>query len=229
MNIISNEKKIARYAKIGMWTSMIGLVFLIGAVIISFQSAENLGLSFLLMAFGFLLSQIGIYYGNRWGRSPRPDELLNKTLKGLDRNFSIIHYQSPVSHLLLGPTGLWILNPRRTRGTITFQEAKGRWRQKGGSLYLKVFAQESLGRPDLEIAGEIQSLTRFFKKNFDADKIPEINAALVFTNEDVSVEAENAPIPTLHLRKLKNFIRNYPKKPGLSKTQLKEILALFTD
>jgi hypothetical protein len=36
---------------------------------------------------GFLLSQFGIYFGNRWGRNPRPDQVINKNLKGfLEKN-----------------------------------------------------------------------------------------------------------------------------------------------
>ena len=57
----------------------------------------------------------------------------------------------PTAHLLVGPVGVWVLMPRHQAGRITYDENKNRWRQKGGNFYLKIFAQENLGRPDLEI------------------------------------------------------------------------------
>ena len=41
--------------------------------------------------------------------------------------------------------------------------------------------------------------------------IPEIKSVLVFSNESAVVEAENAPIPTLHARQLKKLIRKEAK------------------
>src|SRR4030065_43049 len=74
---------------------------------------------------------------------------------------------------------IWVLIPRYQRGTITYE--KGRWRQKGGNLYLKIFAQEGLGRPDLEIGGEVEAVTRYLKKLLPEREFPQIQAALIFT------------------------------------------------
>jgi len=166
---------------------------------------------------GFSLSQVGIYFGNRWARRPRPDERLNQALKGLDRSYTIYHYSSPVSHLLVGPAGVWVLLPRHQRGLITYE--RGRWRQKGGGLglfYLKLFAQEGLGRPDLDVQGEIEALQRHLQKALPEAELPPIQAALVFTNELAKIEADDAPIPTLPVRKLKEFIRKQAKERRLS-------------
>ena len=72
-------------------------------------------------------------------------------------------------HLLLGPSGIWVLLPRHQTGKIIYQ--KGRFKQKGGGIlqgYLRMFAQEGMGRPDLELEGEIDAVKRFIKK-----KLPE--------------------------------------------------------
>ena len=143
MQIITNEKVISRNAKIGQFAGLAGLILLIIGAYFSFQNPEQVGISFGALLIGFALSQVGIYFGNRYARKPRPDQALNKAPKGLNRNYTLYHYASPVSHLLVGPAGIWALFPKFQRGEIVYE--KGKWKQKGGGIilaYLKIFAQE---------------------------------------------------------------------------------------
>ena len=109
-----------------------GLAILGAGIYFSFQSPEQVESQFSLMLaaliLGFGVTQLGIYFSQRWGRSPRPDEQLNQKLKGLDDRYSIYHYKSPTAHLLIGPSGIWVLIPKYQRGIITY--SKNRWRQK---------------------------------------------------------------------------------------------------
>jgi hypothetical protein len=227
MNIITNERLIQRNARIGQISSITGLLVLAGGMYISFTQQELFLVSLVALLVGFGLSQIGIYFGNRWGRRPRPDEMLDAALKGLDDRYSLFHYTKATSHLLIGPAGIWVLMPRHQKGTITYDENKGRWRQKGGNWYLKIFAQESLGRPDLEMGAEIHSITRYLEDRMPEEEVPEVQAALILTNEDTEVAADNAPAPTLPVRKLKDFIRKTAKGKPVSLDRVKEISKLF--
>lgn len=221
MEIISNDRLIRRNARIGQITSIAGLLVLIGGMVISFTRPELFFLSMAALLGGFTLSQVGIFFGNRWGRRPRPDELLNQALKGLDGRYSLYHYVTPAAHLLVGPAGVWALLPRNQRGTITYEN--GRWRQRGGNLYLKIFAQEGLGRPDLEIASEVNAVQRYLADLLGEEAAPEVKAALVFTNDRVEVLAEDAPLPALHVRKLKDFVRKTAKSKPISLDKAREI------
>jgi hypothetical protein len=158
---------------------------------------------------------MGIYYGNRWGRRPRPDELLGQALKGLDDRFTLFNYTSPTSHLLLGPAGVWVLIPHHQRGVITYDAQKKRWHQKGGNLYLKMFAQEGLGRPDIEISAERDAIQKYLNKVLPNETL-EVQAALIFTNDQAEVQVDDAPAPTLHARKLKDFVRKTTKEKPFS-------------
>lgn len=216
MKIVSNTKLIQRNRKIGQVLTIGSLIVLGVGLYISFQ-APLLSWSLLALVIGFLMSQVGIYFGNRWGRSPRPDEQLNAALKGLDNRFTIYHYTGPVTHLLVGPAGVWVLLPYHQRGTITYD--KNRWRQKGGGIglfYMKLFAQESLGRPDVEAKAEIEDMERFLAKELGENEAPPAQAALVFTNPQAIVQAADAPLPTLELEKLKEFIRKKVKENARS-------------
>ena len=143
-----------------------------------------------------------MYMGNRWGRSPRPDEKFDAGLKGLHSDFNIYHYTSPVSHLLVGPSGVWILLPYHQRGKAEY--VKNRWKMSGGGFmqtYMRIFGQESIGRPEIDAENEVQVLKKFLAKNMDEASIPEIKPILVFTSDEVEIEAGDSPmIPTLATR-----------------------------
>jgi hypothetical protein len=224
MKIIKNEALIKRNGRIGQWTSMAALVILAAGMYISFQKPELFVYSIGALLLGFTLTQIGMYFGNRWGRSPRPDEILDAGLKGLTSDFTIYHFASPVAHLLVGPAGVWSLLPYHQRGRVTYKN--NRWRLSGGGFmqsYMRIFGQEGLGRPDLEADGEIRSLKKFFLQHMDESEIPEIQVALVFTNDTLEVESEDSPLPALKLKRLKEFMRQKSKNRALSPEQMDRI------
>ncbi|MBN2550540.1 MAG: hypothetical protein JXB15_15355 [Anaerolineales bacterium] len=224
MNIIRNDKLIKRNSRIATISMIGGLVILGAGMVISFRYADQFGISLAALMAGFILSQVGIYYSNRWGRRPRPDELIDQALKGMDSKYTLYHYLTPAAHVLLGPAGIWVLMPYYQRGTITY--TKGRWRQRGGNWYLKIFAQENLGRPDLEVAAEVENLQSYLVKRSSGEVLPDIQSVMVFTHPKTTVEVseeEEPPIPAVTLAKLKDFIRKSAKGKSLSIEKIKVI------
>ena len=215
MKIVTNEKLIRRNKKIGQITSIASLLVLGIGLYFSFSSSSTssypVSITFGALILGFLLSQVGIYYGNRWGRTPRPDERLIQSLKGLEDKYIFYNYTTSVPQLLIGPSGIWVLIPYTVKGLITYDEKKMRWKQKGGNFYLKLFAQESLGRPDLDASGLINDTEKYIAKHLQGIDHPPVQAVLVFTNDKITVDANNAPVPTLAAGKLKDFFRKKAK------------------
>jgi hypothetical protein len=213
MRIVTNQKLIRRNARIGQVTSLVALAILAVGMYITFKMPDKVAYSLGALLIGFFLSQMGIYYGNRWGRSPRPDEVLDRSLKGLGREYTIYHYVTPAAHLLIGPAGIWTLLPYYQAGMITYQ--KGRWRVKGGGFvqsYLRIFGQENLGRPNLEAGSEIEALNRHLKRLLpEGSELPQIKAALLFTNPKAELKVEEAPLPSLAPKELKEFLREQAK------------------
>ena len=102
----------------------------------------------------------------------------------------------------------------------------------GGFLqnYMRIFGQEGIGRPDLEADSEINSIRKaLIKGGLDENEIPEINAMLVFTADDVEIEADEAPIPTLQLKKIKDFIRNKSKEKPISSQTLEKVKSVLPE
>lgn len=228
MKIITNERMIKRNGRVGQVATIAGLLVLVGGMFVSFRYPNYAGFAWIALLIGFALSQIGLYFGNRWGRHPRPDELIDQGLKGLNDAYSIYHYMTPAAHLLVGPSGIWVIMPYYQSGKIIYE--KGRWRQKGGGFmqkYLRAFAQEGIGRPDLEAPAEASAITRFLNKKLPEAQLPEINTVLVFLNEKAELDVENAPIPTLAVKKLKETIRKAAKDKPLPPLLMADVNSLF--
>jgi hypothetical protein len=218
MKVISNTKLIKRNHKISTYITFAGLLFLVAAMItlnpfnVSSSADPNvILLSLGLMLVGIILSQVSMYYSNRFGRSPRPDERITSGLKGLDDRYQLYHFMTPVSHLLVGPAGIWILNPYNQRGTITYNLDRKRWNQKGTNIFFKLFGQEGIGRPDQDNYMLYQDLQKYIKKEMDIPNLPEPQVAMVFVDPRAVVTAPEAPIPAMSVEKLKDFIRKQAK------------------
>lgn len=211
MKIVSNEKLIKRNKKIGQITTMAALAVLGIGMYFSFAQPEQITITFGALLVGFLLTQIGVFYGNRWGRSPRPDELISASLKGMEDKYILYHYTAGIPHLLTGPTGIWALVPTPAGGKITYDEGKGRFRQKGGNFYMKLFGQDTIGRPELDAQYALNDLKKSFQKNISRIDLPEPRAVLVFTNPKAELEAPDSLVPAVAVDKLKDFIRKQAK------------------
>jgi hypothetical protein len=175
---------------------------------------------------GFILSQVGLYYGNRFGRV-RQDLILNQALKGLDGRYKIYHNSKITNHLLVGPAGIWLLLPKFQRGNITYE--KGRWKQRGGVFlgYLRLMAQEGIGRPDLEIPYETEKVRKYLAQHMPEEDIPTINPVLIFTSDKAVVNADEAPTPTVPASKLKDLIRKAQKNQSVSSAKYQAVQAVL--
>jgi hypothetical protein len=224
MKITTNEKLIKRNSKMGRIASYVGLAVMAGSMFVTFRYPQWIILAYILLFGGLGLSQLGLYYGNRWGRRPRPDEQIDQALKGLDDRFSLYHYTTPTRHLLVGPAGIWIIMPYYQTGKIVYEN--GRWKQKGGGFfdgYKRLFFQEGIGRPDLEIPAEVHSIEKYLQKKLPNTELPEPRAALVFTNDRTVLDIENAPIPTISASKLKEIVRKAGKEKSITPEKVRDI------
>ncbi len=228
MRVVLNEKRLKRYLNIAKWGSLTGLILFFAGMYLTFNAEQNPSWApwaFAALLIGFLITQVGIYYGNRYGRMPRIDQLLTRALKGLSREYTLYHYATPASHVLVGPAGVWVLVPKYQRGNISYR--KGRWRQSGGPLlwYLRIFSQEGLGRPDLEIQDEVQAVLKVLREVFeDEDRLPPVEPILVFTSPKAQlVDVEDAPVKALKVDDLKAYLKPKLKRRVLKPEEVKRI------
>lgn len=227
MKVITNDKLINKYARLGKFLNVAAIAILFGGMAVTWLRTDLFYLSMIALFAGFVLSQVSVYFINRWGRRPRPDELVTNSLKGLTNEYSLYNYTTAVSHLLVGPAGIWVIIPYYQRGTITYE--KNKWKQRGGGLglsYLKIFAQEGLGRPDLDSQSEMEKASSMLKKVLGVEN-PTVQSVLVFTDKRADLHVENAPIPTLASGDLKDFIRKAAKEKPLPSETIDKIRSVL--
>ncbi|MBK9208396.1 MAG: hypothetical protein IPL71_08880 [Anaerolineales bacterium] len=114
------------------------------------------------------------------------------------------------------------------RGKVAFE--KNRWKLSGGGVmpaYMRIFGQESIGRPEIDAENDVRTLTKFFAKTMDENSIPEIKPILVFTSDEVELEAGDSPIAAMKLKQLKEFLRQGAKSRVLTMQQIAKISELF--
>lgn len=223
MYIYTNFAKQKKNKNISKWTTIAAFAILIAGAVAAF-SPQYITLSFIALILGFVLSQVSISFTSKWGREPSNDAIFNVKLKGLSDNFSIYHYMDPVDHLLVGTAGAFILMPYFQGGEISWDENKQRWTQKKANFLMKIFGQESLGRPDQECTANIAAVRDYFiskEIDFPEDKI---HPMLVFINPQTKIlDGQNFKYDTIPLGKLKQTIANYAKADRLTPEYIDEI------
>ena len=151
--------------------------------------------------------------------------MIDKGLKGLGRDYTIYHYVTAASHLLVGPAGIWTIMPYYQSGTIVYE--KKRWKSKGGGFlqsYLRLFGQENMGRPEIESGSEVEAVKRYLTKVLpEGTEIPTIQSLLIFTSPKVELKIEDAPLPAITPKDLKDFMREKSKETTISDEMLETI------
>ncbi|MEN4012711.1 MAG: hypothetical protein AB1453_11560 [Chloroflexota bacterium] len=137
----------------------------------------------------------------------------------MEDKYTLYHYTADIPHALIGPTGIFALIPISVAGTILYDEKKGRFKQKGGNLYLRIFGQENLGRPEMDAQYTVSDLEKFLRKKFSDVEIPPIEPILVFTHPKANVDANGSPVSAMPLEKLKDNIRKREKSLPLTIVQ----------
>jgi hypothetical protein len=248
MKIYRNLSEIKRKDKLGRRLSLTGLGILFLGMLASFVPtwyppdqpapagaiARFLFLywpmiSFAALPLGFLSASIGSYFINRFARRrwpgskfvDRPDQVLERSLKGLDDKHSYFVHSLPTSYVLTGSFGLIQFAVRSDRGRVTVNG--DRWREPFslGRLFT-LFAREGVGNPQAELADQERRLRQWLQKvsvngaasgkeNGKVEEIP-IGNATVFLNDSVQLDINNPSIAVLRGDQVKDYVRKRSKE-----------------
>ncbi len=228
MQVYRNDQYIQRRAKIGRYASFAGMgVLLVGLLFTWFdRSAEGITLSFLALIGGFVLSQVGIYYSNRFARPERPDQFLVKALKGFDDRYVLLQFETPADHVLITPNNCLVFTIKMQGKAIRYDN--GKWKSQGRfrSIFLWM-ANDSLGNPGKEAQVEADALSRYLAKQLPDVEAP-IKPVIVFANPTAEVDAAESPIPAVHVKKLKDWLRGPGKAGSLTPATHDKLVQLLT-
>ena len=226
MRAITNEPRIARGARLGKIATFAGLGFLVGGLIISLvtQGSPLLWLSLVCLALGLLVSSIGTFNMNRWVREPRADQALAQGLKGFDDRYQLYNYFLPAPHVLLGPTGLYVLTAMGQDGVIRCEGDKYRRDFSVGRVF-RFMADEGLGKPFVEGNQQVGALKEYLEAH-EIDQDVQIQNVLVFYNPRAQLVLSDPSRPVVIPKALKRAIRKKSDAP-LSSARYAQLEELF--
>ncbi len=226
MKIYSNDKLIKRNKFLSRLTLILGLGFMGFAFFTLLNSETNSPLfipSLISGAIGIILATINIPLSARFGVSPRPDELINTALKGLDNSYALFHYTTAIPHLLAGPTGIWLINTYMVQGKVIFDAKKKKWKlYKSGGFFAKLFGTENIGNPTLESEATVHDFEKLMNNLGEIPSLPVPSPLALFISKDITLEVEGAPLSAVSLEKLKAFVRKNPELPEINKNAVFE-------
>lgn len=247
MQVAVNEAHIDRRKQFGRIGSMVGIGMLGIGFFLSITDRvltipgvgefPALLVAYLLLFPGLLIFNFGRYNAIRWGVSPRQDELITASLKGLDNRYHLYHYMPQVpkaEHFIIGPGGVLLIEVRQQEGEI--QISGDRWsRRPSLGAWVRGVAEGALGNPTKDITEGAAAMRAYLAGRVGetlANEV-EIDGAALFVNPRVQLTIEGDPtVPVLLPRDLKPFVRRTLGPAGadrLTQSQLNQLWAAFEE
>jgi hypothetical protein len=191
-------------------------------------------ISFGALFAGFVCASIGSYYINRYARRrwpgsrfvERPDEMLERNMKGLDDKFAFFSQSLPASYLLAGPNGITLFALRSDKGKVIVDG--DRWKEPFSlTRFFTFFAREGVGSPNQDIEAQKEKLRTLLAQGDGLAEVPMDGAAL-FLNPQIDLQLNNPVIPVLKPEQVKDYVRARVKDarvPNATQKALVEFLA----
>lgn len=224
MQVSRNERLIKSRARVGTYATFGGLGVLVAGMVATFYQ-QYVWLSFIALLVGFLLSQVGSYHLRRWGRTPRPDQVLENALKGFDDRYHFYAWMLPAPYVLISPQGVYSFVTRDQTGPVTVEGWQARTKMSVGKV-LTAFAQEGIGQPVREAVEQAEQLTKWIKAKLPDTQFT-VQPVVVFIDERVQLQVNEPAVPTMEAKGLKKWLRGGGKGESLKGSDLKALEALF--
>ena len=260
MKIYSNTKEIKRRETLGRRFSLTGLGGLFVGLLVSFvptwyppDAPIQDGIvgfvqmywswiSFAALFAGFLCASVGSYYINRYARRrwpgsrliERPDEVLERNLKGFDDKYGYFAMSLPVGYAVAGPNGVTVFAVRSDKGRVIVNGDQWKEPFSIGRIFT-IFAREGVGNPSREIAEQSEKIRALLTAangqsesatTVDLTTAP-IEGVAVFLNAEIRLELNNPTIPALRADQLKDYLRGRAKEVKLNNATQRAVLEIL--
>ena len=192
-------------------------------------------ISFAALFIGFVCASIGSYYINRYARRrwpgsrfyERPDEVLERSMKGLDDKYSYFAMSLPVGYALAGANGITIFAVRSDKGRVAVNGDK--WREPFSlSRLFTIFAREGVGNPAQDLEDQKEKLRALLNETGQTgdgallQSVP-IDGVAVFLNQEIQLELSNPSVPALRADQVKDHLRARARAVKLSNAAIRTL------
>ena len=217
-----NQRKVNLYNKLSKAMIILGIIPLISSLVLSYTNPETKSQLLIVVIVGTLVSQAGLALHNKWGKQTRIDQIFDGSLKGLDNRYAIFHYKLGTSHALICPAGVYALIPRQDDGYITYSEGKW-WEQIRKRGLFRRSGRKRLNRIEAHAKAQARLLQQSIQKAIPERTDISVRPILVFVSKDALVKVDQAPVLTVHIKKLKSVVRRLPKVKSLNAVEIEHL------
>jgi hypothetical protein len=234
MRTYVNEPFVQRRAKLGQYLSWAGLGILGVGMVLSFTSRPEdpnymwrMAGSLACLALGWIAANLGTYNTRRFGRSPRPDQRLEKELKGFDDRYTLYSWMLPSPYVFAGPSGIYAIALREHGGKLT--NTGDKWQQPFSlGRMLMAFSNEGVGNPTVDAQNDARKLQQYLSTHIP-ELSTEVQPLVLFINPRAELELNNPAVPVITPQGLKALLRQRKKDTRLTPEQLQQIEALAAE
>ncbi|MGE3267325.1 MAG: hypothetical protein AB7P40_01165 [Chloroflexota bacterium] len=215
MHVVVNQKLITTRVRIASAAHIAALgVFALG-LYISWTNPEptleQMGMAYAAIIIGLILYNVGQVFLRRYGPRMRQDGVLSRTLKGLDKRFTLVAFPSTKlpEYMIVGPSGVQIIVTRTHDGAISCRS--NTWRRDPGSglkRLTSLFGGSPFGDPTQEAArGIAQVRAKLASAGIAEASQPPVDAIIAFTNPAAKLRIDGCTYPVTGLKGLRGAIR----------------------
>jgi hypothetical protein len=215
MHLVVNQKLVSTRVKIASAAHIAALgVFAVG-LFVSWSNPEptmeQMAGAYAAIIVGLILYNAGQIFLRRFGPRFRADGVLSRTLKGLDRRYTLLAFPSTKlpDYILVGPYGVQIIVPRPHDGAISCRA--NQWRRDAGSGLRRLtalFGGTPFGNPSDDVRKGISRVReRLVKAGIAESQQPPVDGIIVFTNPAAKLRIDGCPYPVTNLKGLRGNVR----------------------
>lgn len=230
MRVVRNIGTIKARQRVSRLLLVAGLLCLFGSIVMTLYPQLLIGAYIVLIA-GFLSFNAGMQSWAKWNHRPRPDELLDSTLRRFNDRYTLIHYPNisgrfPPEHILVWPGGLLVITTRELAGRI--QVNGKRWRRID-NLLLRIFTfgGPPLGNPTVECLGQQEALKAFLEQQ-DLPGADAIDGLIVFVNDRVELQVIESELTVVTRKELPDAVRALGNERRLHGKEIEEIIVALS-
>jgi hypothetical protein len=216
MHVVVNEKLVSTRVRIASAAHLAALgVFAVG-LFISWSNPEptmeQMVGAYAAIIVGLVLYNVGQIFLRRFGPRSRQEGILAKTLKGLDRRYTMLAFPSSKlpDYLIVGPAGVQVIVARIHDGAISCRG--GAWSRDAGSGLKRLsglFGGTPFGNPTQDVEKGIARVRqKLAQAGIEESKQPPVDGIIVFTNPNAKLRIDGCPYPVTGLKGLRNNIRS---------------------
>jgi hypothetical protein len=236
VQITTNEPYVRRRGLIGTLGTLLGFVVLGLGMVVSLRQPSQLEITWVTfvpwvtLALGIILLNVGKFYAMRYGTRPRVDVAIVQALKGLDHRNHLYNFvpSLPVEHLLVTPTGIFVLETRPFFGDVIHHG--DRWsRPMNFTAILQRFTDGGLGNPTREALRDVETVRNLLRERLgdEAANLVGIAPVIVMINSRVKLRVTDPVVPVVPVAELRNAVRRVKDGTRLSADLQKQLSRAF--